>query len=93
MWWWIRPQSGTATGDKGVYSVVPRTVLMTGNVVLKKGKDVMRGTQLTVNLNTGQANAGAAASKTSAVPARRRVQAVFTPNSQLNSSFLKHKQA
>ena len=49
------PRSGTATGDNGVYSVVPRTVLMTGNVVLKKGKDVMRGAQLTVNLVTGQA--------------------------------------
>ena len=31
------PKSGTATGENGVYSVVPRTVVMTGNVVLKKG--------------------------------------------------------
>src|ERR1700753_719550 len=52
------PRSGTATGDNGVYSVVPRTVLLTGNVVLKKGKDVMRGSQLTVNLATGQAVLG-----------------------------------
>src|ERR1700760_4540544 len=35
------PKSGTATGANGVYSVVPRTVLLTGNVVLKKGKNVM----------------------------------------------------
>jgi lipopolysaccharide export system protein LptA len=28
------PKSGTATGDNGVYSVAPRTVLLTGNVVL-----------------------------------------------------------
>jgi len=49
------PKSGTATGENGVYSVAPRTVLLTGNVVLKKGKDVMRGAQLTVNLATGQA--------------------------------------
>ena len=41
------PKSGTATGDNWVYSIVPRTVVMTGNVVLKKGKDVMRGSQLT----------------------------------------------
>src|SRR5215475_1040234 len=52
------PKSGTATGDNGVYSVVPRTVVLTGNVVLKKGKDVMRGSQLTVNLVTGQAVLG-----------------------------------
>jgi lipopolysaccharide export system protein LptA len=74
------PTSGTATGDKGVYSVVPRTVLMTGNVVLKKGKDVMRGTQLTVNLNTGQATLGAGGPKAPGAPGGR-VQGVFTPNS------------
>src|ERR1700761_4834950 len=55
------PKSGTVTGDKGVYSVVPRVVVMTGNVVMKKNKDVMRGTQLTVNLNTGLANLGGSA--------------------------------
>jgi lipopolysaccharide export system protein LptA len=76
------PKSGTATGDNGVYSVGPRTVLMTGNVVLKKGKDVMRGAQLTVNLVTGQAVLGGGV-KGSAQGAQSggRVQAVFTPNS------------
>ena len=74
------PTSGTATGDNGVYSVGPRTVLMTGNVVLKKGKDVMRGTQLTVNLNTGQATLGAGGPKAPGAPGGR-VQGVFTPNS------------
>lgn len=70
------PSSGTATGESGVYSVGPRTVVMTGNVVLKKGKDVMRGAQLTVNLATGQASLGG-----NKAPGGR-VQAVFTPNSQ-----------
>ena len=73
------PKSGVVTGDNGVYSVAPRTVLMTGNVVLKKGKDVMRGAQLTVNLATGQAVLGGGA-KTSGVPGGR-VQGVFIPNS------------
>jgi lipopolysaccharide export system protein LptA len=53
---------------------------MTGNVVLKKGKDVMRGCQLTVNMNTGQAvlgSCGQAQGKSGG-----RVQGVFTPNSQ-----------
>ena len=76
------PTSGIATGDKGVYSVVPRVVVMTGNVVLKKGKDVMRGTQVNVNLATGQmvmtAGGGAKTPGTSG----GRVQSVFTPNSQ-----------
>jgi lipopolysaccharide export system protein LptA len=75
------PTSGTATGDNGVYSVVPRTVLMTGNVVLKKGKDVMRGTQVTVNLATGQMVMTAGGAKTPNNPGGR-VQSVFLPNSQ-----------
>src|SRR3954471_17426385 len=76
------PASGTATGENGVYSVGPRTVLMTGNVVLKKGKNVLRGPQLTVNLNTGLATLGGGA-KTPGSPATpgSRVQGVFLPNS------------
>jgi lipopolysaccharide export system protein LptA len=73
------PKSGTATGENGVYSVGPRSVLMTGNVVLKKGKDVMRGCQLTVNLNTGQAVLGSCAQAQG--KGGGRVQGVFTPNS------------
>jgi lipopolysaccharide export system protein LptA len=73
------PASGTITGDNGVYAVGPRTVLMTGNVTMKKGKDVMRGAQLTVNLVTGQAVLGGG-SKAPGVSGGR-VQGVFTPNS------------
>jgi lipopolysaccharide export system protein LptA len=74
------PKSGTATGDNGVYSVAPRTVLLTGNVVLKKGKNVMQGAQLTVNLVTGQAVlVGGVRGQ---APGSSRVNSVFTPNSQ-----------
>jgi len=76
------PKSGTATGENGVYSVAPRTVLLTGNVVLKKGKDVMRGAQLTVNLATGQAVLGGGVKGQTGTQGSTRVQAVFTPNSQ-----------
>lgn len=72
------PASGTATGDMGVYSVGPRTVVMSGNVVLKRAKDVMRGAELTVNLTTGQATLGAGGRGTSGAPPAR-VQGVFTP--------------
>ena len=74
------PKSGTATGDNGVYSVVPRTILLTGNVVLKKGKDVMQGTQLTVNLVTGQAVLGGGVK--GQTQNSGRVKAIFTPNTQ-----------
>jgi lipopolysaccharide export system protein LptA len=75
------PKSGIVTGENGVYSVVPRIVVMTGNVVMKKGKDVMRGSQLTVNLATGQAVLGGGV-KGQTQGNNGRVQAVFTPNSQ-----------
>lgn len=78
------PKSGIVTGENGVYSVVPRTVVMTGNVVLKKGKDVMRGMQLTVNLITGQAvlGGGVKSQTPGGAQSTGRVQGVFLPNSQ-----------
>jgi lipopolysaccharide export system protein LptA len=73
------PASGTATGDTGIYDVPRKIVTMSGNVVLKKGKDVMRGAQLTVNLVTGQATLGGGV-KSQNSPGGR-VQAIFSPNS------------
>lgn len=46
--------SGTATGDNGIYELGPRTITLTGHVILTKEKDVMRGTSLVVDMNTGQ---------------------------------------
>jgi len=48
--------SGTAVGDHGVYELGPKTITLTGKVVLTKGKDAMRGTLLIVDLNTGIAH-------------------------------------
>ncbi|MGB8363187.1 MAG: LptA/OstA family protein [Rhizomicrobium sp.] len=49
--------SGTATGDNGVYDLGAKTVTLTGKkVVLVKGKNVMRGTLLVVNMETGLAH-------------------------------------
>ena len=81
------PNSGTVTGDNGVYDVVARTVTMTGKVVLTKEKDVMRGSQLTVNLESGVATLGGGA-KPAGAPAPQsggRVQGIFTPPSSSNT--------
>ena len=72
------PATGTVTGDNGVYDVNQKTVLMSGKVVLTRGKDVMRGTRLTVNLVTGQAVLGTGGAGNNATPGR--VQGVFTPS-------------
>jgi lipopolysaccharide export system protein LptA len=50
--------SGTATGDHGVYELEkdPPTITLTGKVVLTKEKNVMRGTVLVVNTDSGVAH-------------------------------------
>jgi lipopolysaccharide export system protein LptA len=68
--------SGTATGDTGVYDLGPRTITLSGRVVLTKEKNVMRGTKLVINLVTGKAELGAAG-----LPGGR-VQGLFTPPPQ-----------
>jgi lipopolysaccharide export system protein LptA len=69
----IDAPSGVATGDNGVYDVNPRIITLTGNVVLTKEKNIMRGQQLVVNLITGQATLDGGQGKSG------RVQALFTP--------------
>jgi len=65
---------GIATGDHGIYDLTPpRTITMTGNVVLTKQKDVMRGTRLVVNLVSGESHLTAAG-----MPGNR-VQSLFIP--------------
>lgn len=45
--------SQTATGDNGEFEMRANTVTLTGNVVVTKGQDVMRGQKLVVDLTTG----------------------------------------
>jgi lipopolysaccharide export system protein LptA len=68
--------SGTATGDNGIYELGPRTVTMTGHVVLTKNKDVMHGTMLVVNMVTGEAHLSARGAP------GNRVQGLFIPPPQ-----------
>ncbi|MGZ5928257.1 MAG: lipopolysaccharide transport periplasmic protein LptA [Rhizomicrobium sp.] len=72
------PTSGTVTGDNGVYDVVAHTVTMTGKVVLTREKNVMRGNQLTVNLDSGLATLGGG-NKAPGTSTGGRVQGIFTP--------------
>ena len=43
----------TATGDTGHFDMKSNTITLLGNVVVTKGKSVMRGERLVVNLDTG----------------------------------------
>ncbi|HVV64810.1 MAG TPA: lipopolysaccharide transport periplasmic protein LptA [Rhizomicrobium sp.] len=68
--------SGNAQGDNGVYDVGPRLITLNGHVLLTKEKNIMRGTTLTVNLATGEAQLGAKGAPGG------RVQGLFTPPPQ-----------
>ena len=46
-------QKETAQGEQGVYDVDKGTVTMNGAVVLTSGENVIKGTRLVMNLNTG----------------------------------------
>jgi lipopolysaccharide export system protein LptA len=72
----VTAPNGNARGDDGIYDVGPRLITLNGHVLLTKDKNVMRGSTLTVNLITGQAQLGA-----KALPGGR-VQALFTPPPQ-----------
>jgi len=68
--------TGTAVGDNGVYDLGPKTITLTGKVVLTKGKDVMRGTHLVVDMDTGLAHLTAKGMQGG------RVQSVIVPKHQ-----------
>ena len=42
-----------ATGENGTFDMPTNTVTLTGNVIVTRGKDVMRGQRLVVDLTTG----------------------------------------
>jgi len=73
----------TARGDRAVYTFDNNIAIVTGDVVLVKGKDVARGDKLTVNTKTNDAKLESnASSKTS----QRRVRAVFYQDDKKNDA-------
>jgi lipopolysaccharide export system protein LptA len=45
----------TASGDKAVFDTEANTIVVTGNVVLTQGGNVIRGPRLVINIDSGQA--------------------------------------
>lgn len=65
--------SGNASGDTGVYDLNTKNITLDGKVILTKEKNVMRGTHLVMNMDTGKAHLTAKGAPGG------RVQGVFTP--------------
>jgi lipopolysaccharide export system protein LptA len=63
-----------ARGDRAVYTFDNNIAVLTGDVVVVKGKDVARGDKLTVNTKTNDAKLE---SNTPGKASQRRVRAVF----------------
>ncbi len=65
-----------ATGDRADFMMKENIVILTGNVVVSQGQNVMRGTKLVVELNTSRAHmeAGGVDGKPG------RVQGLFLPS-------------
>lgn len=67
----------TAQGDKGVYDVEKSTITLIDNVVLTRGKNVLKGSTMTYNLTTGRSEM-----KSEGVGKdgkKQRVRGVFVP--------------
>lgn len=47
-----------ATGDRGVYEMVPDTITLTGDVVITQGENVITTTRFVSNLTSGNSNFG-----------------------------------
>lgn len=65
--------SENASGDSGRYDLNTKNITLDGNVLLTKEKNVMRGTHLVMNMDTGKAELTAKGTQSG------RVQAVFAP--------------
>lgn len=71
--------SGQAVGDAGVYDVPQQLIRLTGNVVLTKDANVMRGNALEVSMATGIARLTADAASAAPGQPKGRVQGLFVP--------------
>src|SRR5205814_5686091 len=49
----VTQKDQNATGDAGIFDTRANTVTLSGNVVVTRGKDIMRGQRLVVDLTTG----------------------------------------
>jgi len=58
-------------GDRAVYTISDATIVVTGDVILTQGKNVLTGGRLTYNVDTGAANMAGGANS--------RIQGVFYP--------------
>jgi lipopolysaccharide export system protein LptA len=81
----VESPSGTATGALAVYDIAAQTVRLTGNVVLTKDANVMRGNVLEVRIADGRATLSGNGTANGEDSGQGRVQGLFIrPENQGN---------
>ena len=68
--YYVTPEE-SIRGDRAVYTVSNATIVVTGDVILTQGKNVLTGARLTYNVDTGAANMAGGSNG--------RIQGVFYP--------------
>jgi lipopolysaccharide export system protein LptA len=82
----------SAQGDKGDYEVATRTIHLFGsNVVLTRDKNIMRGTALEYNMETGRSILTNGTDLVSGKSTGTRVRGVFVPNQENNAPAKQQK--
>lgn len=74
--YYVTPEQ-SVRGDKAVYEAAANTLVMTGDVIVAQGRNVARGSRLTVNLATRQAQMESGAK---GLNKPGRVRGVFYPS-------------
>ena len=72
----IANPSETASGDKGIYDVDNNEIRLLGNVTLTRAENILKGSSLIYNLDTGKS----VLSKADGSKSSGRVRALFVPN-------------
>lgn len=74
----------SASGDRGVYNVDNKQILVFGNVMLRRDKNVLKGERLEYNLTTGRSllTAGDSGAPVDAQQGSGRVKGVFIPKAK-----------
>lgn len=67
----------TVRGDRAVYTAADDTIVVTGEVIVTRGPNVMTGSRLTVQVEAGRSTMDGVQT-----PAGRRVRGVFYPESR-----------
>lgn len=76
----------TASGNWAEFDVRTRIITMGDLVTLKQGKNVIRGTRLVINLNTGRSSV-LSSTASSTTNTGGRIRMVITPDREMRSGF------